>query len=260
MQKLSLHLPRKKLREMLTHKEDFVLKTDQTDTKQALRFFSFMCIAQEMAGVHATKLKFGYEELMAHNEVWVLSRAHIRFINPPKWRDKITIETWHKGKTGLFWNRDFALYGPTGSTDVVATTAWVIMNTITRRIDRHTPFDQKEEVVSNSLQRDAIETPCDKIAIPQGKLEEVREKKVLYSDIDMNGHANNAKYIEWIIDSLPIEFISQKEITDLKINYISEAQLGETLKISSGKYDDNRIYIEGARENGIVFQSEITYK
>lgn len=245
---------------MLTYKEDFILKTDQTDTKQALRFFSFMCIAQEMANVHASELKFGYEELMAHNLVWVLSRVHIKFINPPKWRDKITVETWHKGKVGLFWNRDFALYGPTGSLDVAATTAWVIMNTNTRRIERKTPFDEDAGVITNSFKKDAIDTPCDKISLPDEPLSFVREKKVVYSDIDMNGHANNAKYIEWVIDSLPIEFMRNEEITDLKINYISEAQLGETLKISIGKYSDNRIYIEGARESGIVFQSEISYK
>ncbi|MBR6541163.1 MAG: hypothetical protein IKT74_06515, partial [Bacteroidales bacterium] len=67
---------------MLTYKEDFILKTDQTDTKQTLRYYSFMCLAQEMANVHASILKFGYEALTAQNQVWVLSRAHIKFINP----------------------------------------------------------------------------------------------------------------------------------------------------------------------------------
>lgn len=245
---------------MLTYKEDFILKTDQTDTRQNLRYFSFMCLAQEMANVHASILKFGYEELMAQNQVWVLSRAHIKFINPPKWRDKITIETWHKGKVGLFWNRDFALYSQSGELSVAATTAWVIMNTNTRRIERRTIFDTDPSVEEKSFKKDIIETPCDKISLPDNNLEFVREKKVVYSDIDMNGHANNAKYVEWVIDSLPIELMKEKEITDLKINYISEAQLGENLKINMGYYSDNRIYIEGVRDNGIVFQSEITYK
>lgn len=245
---------------MLTYKEDFILKTDQTDTKQNLRYFSFMCLAQEMANVHASILKFGYEELMAQNQVWVLSRAHIKFINPPKWRDKITIETWHKGKAGLFWNRDFALYSQSEELSVAATTAWVIMNTNTRRIERRTIFDTDPSVEEKSYKKDIIDTPCDKISLPDNNLEFVRDKKVVYSDIDMNGHANNAKYVEWVIDSLPIELMKEKEITDLKINYISEAQLGENLKINMGYYSDNRIYIEGVRDNGIVFQSEITYK
>ena len=151
---------------MLTYKEDFILKTDQTDTRQNLRYFSFMCLAQEMANVHASILKFGYEELMAQNQVWVLSRAHIKFINPPKWRDKITIETWHKGKVGLFWNRDFALYSQSGELSVAATTAWVIMNTNTRRIERRTIFDTDPSVEEKSFKKDIIETPCDKISLP----------------------------------------------------------------------------------------------
>lgn len=245
---------------MQIYKDSFLVKSDQTDPKQTLRYFSFMCIAQEMANLHADILGFGYENLIAHNQVWVLSRAHIKFINAPKWKDKIDIETWHKGKAGLFWNRDFAVYGPNGTLDIAATTAWVIMNTNTRRIERRTIFDSDANVEEKSHKQDIIDTPCDKISLPESGTEFVRNKRVVYSDIDMNGHANNAKYIEWVIDSLPIEFIKEKEITDLKINYISEAQLGETIKISTGKYSDNRIYIEGARDNGIVFQSEITYK
>lgn len=35
----------------------------------------------------------------------------------------------------------------------------------------------------------------------------VMERTVLYSDVDINQHFNNSRYIEWAFDVMPIEFL-----------------------------------------------------
>jgi acyl-CoA thioesterase FadM len=58
---------------------------------------SFMDMAQEAANLHAATLGFGYDELIASRTAWVLSRMHVVFVDTLKWRDEVTLATWHKG-------------------------------------------------------------------------------------------------------------------------------------------------------------------
>ena len=78
-----------------------------TDASWRLKPVSFMNYAQEMAGVHATKLGFGYDDLIGSNTAWVLARMYIRFDNMPMWKHNYDLTTWHKGLNRLFFVRDF---------------------------------------------------------------------------------------------------------------------------------------------------------
>ena len=80
-----------------------------TDASWRLKPASFMNLAQEAAGQHAVHLGFGYDDLIVSNTAWILSRVHIEFIDAPKWREDITLTTWHKGLNRLFFLRDFIL-------------------------------------------------------------------------------------------------------------------------------------------------------
>jgi medium-chain acyl-[acyl-carrier-protein] hydrolase len=50
---------------------------------------------------------------------------------------------------------------------------------------------------------------------------------VPYSAIDVNGHVNNTLYIQWIIDSFPLDYILSHDIYDIEINYLQEAMANQ---------------------------------
>lgn len=243
---------------MNKYKETTTIKWHQINAAKELRYYSFMNLAQEIANDHACSLKFGYDELIDHNNIWVLSRVHIKYIKPPKWRDTVSIETWHKGKNGLFWTRDFKLSYPNGEVGILATSSWLIINTQTRRIERNTIFDNSSEALDSTCNEDAIAQPCEKISNPSDGLNFYREYKVQYSDIDFNLHANNAKYIEWVIDTLPAEILQRKKIKELKINYITEARFGDNIEIYASDFE-NGIYFQGNRDKDILFTAKIYF-
>lgn len=247
---------------MKTYQEDFAVKWHEIDCDMTLRPYSFMNMAQETANVHSAMLKFGYKELIALNQIWVLSRIKIQYIHPPKWGDKVSMETWHKGKHGLFWLRDFVLYGAGGAVDAVATSSWVIMNTQTRRIERKTVFDLSPDVIDLACERNAIEEPCDKI-IPFPGIAFEREHTVMYSDIDFNMHANNAKYIQWIMDGISIEFLKTHRLREIQVNYITEAKFGDKIRISKKEEQapdgSVAVYYEGERDGTLVFQGLLKF-
>ena len=73
----------------------------ETDAAWRLKPASFMNMAQEAAGCHAVELGFGYDDLIAKNTAWILSRVRVDFLDTPLWREDMTLTTWHKGLNRL---------------------------------------------------------------------------------------------------------------------------------------------------------------
>ena len=212
------------------YREASTVKWHHGDIRQELKPYSFMNMMQEAAGKHANLMNFGYDALQESNQIWVLSRIKVRFEQFPKWGDNVTIETWHKGMQSLFGLRDFILHAEDGSNAVVATSSWLIMNAKTRRIERGNVFNSTSEILNDGNKTNAIETPCDRLKT-QPDMEFVREHVVKYSDIDNLMHTNNAKYAEWITDSINFELIKTHRIKEFQINYNSETLLGDKIEI-----------------------------
>lgn len=49
-----------------------------------------------------------------------------------------------------------------------------------------------------------------------------QEREVRYFDIDLNGHVNNSKYLEWMYESLEYEFLITHRPTYFQLKYIKE--------------------------------------
>lgn len=49
-----------------------------------------------------------------------------------------------------------------------------------------------------------------------------RDYYVRYFDIDMNGHVNNSKYLDWMYDVLGYEFLKAHEPLRMTLKYVKE--------------------------------------
>jgi medium-chain acyl-[acyl-carrier-protein] hydrolase len=63
--------------------------------------------------------------------------------------------------------------------------------------------------------------------------------RVRYSDIDMHHHANNTKYIEWIVDSYPLEMNQTHHIHSFEINFLSESSHEDEISIHTEPLGDS---------------------
>lgn len=209
--------------------QDICIPCYETDASFYLKPSSFMDMAQEIAYWAAQMLGFGYDDLHVHHTAWVLSRLHFHFADPPKWRDHVTLYTWHKGPSGLFFLRDFYLQDAAGNRIVTCTSSWVIIDERTRRLVRP---EEMEHLLSLDGEVDsAIEEEAPKVMMPRGS-EPVPagEHTVVYSDVDIIGHTNNARYMVWAMDCLPLE-MAQRPVRDAYINFNKETKPGDTVQL-----------------------------
>ena len=234
--------------------QDICVPCYDTDASFYLKPASFMDMAQEIAYWAAQELGFGYDDLHIHHVAWVLSRMHFHFENPPKWRDNVTLYTWHKGADGLFYLRDFFLQDADGNRLVTCTSSWVVIDERTRRLVR--PEELQDKLSTGDVD-DAIAERAPKVVMPRGtEPEPAGEHTVVYSDVDIIGHTNNARYMVWAMDSIDYETASACRVKDVYINFNKETTPGTSVQLYRLKTEEDGAlvwYVEGRVEGKSAF-------
>jgi len=233
--------------------QDLRIPCYDTDAAFRLKPASFMDMAQEIAYWAAQALGFGYDDLQRHHTAWVLSRMHFRYEQPPRWRDAVVLKTWHKGADGLFFLRDFHLLSPEGRSLVRGTSSWLVMDMESRRLVRG--GDVLSLVDSDTrVPEDAIAEPAPKIVFPKDlPWEEKGCHTVAYSDVDIIGHTNNARYIVWAFDLLDPALTTSRCVKDVYVNFNKETRPGERVLLKSAtlcRDEAVECFVEGLSEDG----------
>lgn len=244
---------------MLKYTQKITIPCYDADASWRLKPTSFMNYAQEAAGNHAVHLGFGYDDLIASNTAWILSRVHVEFPDAPRWREEMTLHTWHKGLNRLFFLRDFLMTDNEGRERVKATTSWLILNLETRRLVRDPKLIEEGTVCTENV----IETPADKVQMPKDvEAEHVMDHVVAYSDVDMNAHANNAMYMQWAMDAVDYDIASTMPVKEFTINFNHEIKPQEIVSIYKAiveKEDGRHVFVEGKVGEQSSFCVEIVF-
>ena len=239
--------------------QKFQIPCYNTDMSRRLKPASFMDLAQEAATLHANILGFGYDDLIVSGNAWIISRMRVVFVDTPKWRENVTLATWHKGLNRLFFLRDFLMTDNDGNVKVKATTSWLVLNLDTRRLVR----DPKLLDEGKTCTENVIETPADKVDMPKdAEVKLVMEHEAAYSDLDMNGHVNNAMYMQWAMNAVNYEISSERPVKEFTINFNHEIKPQETVSIYKAiveKEDGRHVFVEGKVGEQSSFCVEIIF-
>lgn len=241
-------------------KKKFTVEVNDIDFRRNLKLSSLFVYLQDMATSHAYNIGVGRDTLQAkYGIIWVLNRALVEIIRHPKFKEEITIETWPEQPDKVFFNRNFIVYDNEGKVIAKAFSQWVVIDNKTRRLRRSSIIEEEFPEVDRER---PITLSEDKIK-PTGDLNLSYKKTVGYSDIDINEHLNNAKYIDYIMDCFSFEIHKKHSINSIQVDYMHEALPGETIQLYTDKagVKNNLVYIEGINEstNSTIFKAQITF-
>ena len=205
------------------HIDYYDVTSYHADFTQQLTPASLFCFLQESAWRHANSKGFGWSHLAERNEFWVLAKMHVRIGRMPNWTEKIRSETWGKEPELLTAFRDFEFFDANNQSIICATSSWHILNKLTHRPAALAHFADHFPIVT----RHAIAEKPQKIQIPSSDAIKSTVYAILPSDIDMNFHVNNTRYVQWAMDCIPFEFQKQRSLHEITVNFLSEARMGE---------------------------------
>jgi len=138
----------------------------------------------------------------------------------------VYVKTWPAAKDRLYWYRDYTIHDSNDREVTRATSTFVIIDTKTRRPRR---ADDMFRVDLGNPERTFKEKPG---KLPAVDDETARyQKTVTTSDLDINDHVNNVKYVEWVLDSYPLEFFKSHTIAEVEMNHLGEARYGDMVTV-----------------------------
>ncbi|MDR3342419.1 MAG: acyl-ACP thioesterase [Treponema sp.] len=229
---------------------------DRSDRLTLAATFDFF---QEAAINHAEDLGVGREAVLKNGQGWILSRISVVLEHRPKYRETITIRSWPRGGERLFAVRDYDIRDASGVPIVRGRSGWLILDLEKRRPLR--PQSMMDKLPLNAG-LDAL--PDGPAALEtRDNLNKAGERRAVYSDIDYNGHVNNARYIQWIQDITDPEILEKADTLRLDINYLRETKINEITDLWTAPLTGSGITAalayEGRRQEGgqATFRAEL---
>ncbi len=213
--------------------EKFKVDVHHCDSNGNLRVAQLLKFMQETSTKQLENSAISQKKLMEMGKTYVLCRLNISIYKPVRPGEEIEVATWPCESRGLSLTR---CYQARIEGNIVAEviTVWGVIDIETRQLCRVSSLSVDLEC-EEPLE---LDSPA-RIHIPTDlTLGLVGERAVVYSDLDINGHMNNTNYPDMICDFLGD--MQNKRVIMMGINYVSEARIGEVLKVyvtqSDGQY------------------------
>lgn len=231
-----------------------VIRISDCDASGRLRPSALLVDTQELAEVHAASFGLSRVSLVENGMAWILYRQRIVMHRYPTFGDRVTITTWPGAIEGPLFPRHYLLEAEDGTRLAELSTSWILMNIQTRRPMR--PSALPGSVPANLTREAPMPLPG---MLRVAGAEPLLERTVRYSDVDVNGHMNNTKYIDWICDALDLDTLQRRGLAEWQLNYISEAKPGETLQLSSREDGESILFVGNRMTDGqTVFEASVT--
>lgn len=218
------------------HQESFRIHTYDSDSFGRATLPSILRFMQESATIHAHSFKAGISDLKEEGLFWVISHIKIDFNNFPSLGEVINVNTWGKRLQRIFCLRDFDAYDKLGNLIMNATSSWLVLDINRHRVQNPDSIFRRFLCDNN---KSALEMDLGKLNVID-KPDYQESLNVKYCDLDMNGHANNTRYVEWMINSHEYDFWKNKTIKEFTINFSGEARLGDTVIVSRKEIKENK--------------------
>lgn len=234
--------------------KEYVLRTLDFDRYNRIKPSAVLDLFQDAAGFHTMQFGCDRFSMRARDLYWVLVNVKMEFLGNIMPTETLVIRTWPIKSNGVKYYRGYKAINEKGEVVIVAQSCWTMIDAKTKRIavnEKTYPddFDYCDEL------------PFGKKIIKISDFETsdvARSLEPRFSDLDYNGHVNNAKYADFVLDTLvPREGIKLKSF---QIDYHKEIKPEETVSLHTFSKGDN-VKLKGIGDDGAVrFIAEVGYE
>ena len=201
---------------------EYEMKYQESDAHKKVRLYHLEEYLLEVAGKAADDLGYGIAAMHPRGLGWILTRLSLEVYELPRHNDRIRFETWIESNAHMLSTRDFRLY--LGDRLIgQCKSVWAVLDLQKRELVNI--FD--EPIFEGCVDGEVIDMPrvrMTTIPEPTGCV----PHKIVYSDIDYNGHCNSCRYLQAMTDAFLPDYYGKK--VRLDINYSKEVMLGEELQ------------------------------
>ena len=236
---------------MEPYRLEYKVLASDTDPNRRLRLSRLFTLLQEAAIAHTEALGFGREKTLDRGFLWVVTHIQLKIHRLPEYDERVLLESVPGQTMHSLYPRYSRLTGADGSTLLTASAIWTLMDQKTR-----TMADPAETGVE--IEGMEADWDCGFPRAPKAPAAGPAELwTVPYSYTDLNGHMNNARYLDLAEDRLP-EALRDRPLRELLVEYAAELRLGETVRLCR-QAEENSFRIAGSTQKR-VFRINFEYR
>ena len=194
----------------------FDIASTQVNASLHLKLSSLLQMMQDVATEGAEYIGVGTSVTYPRGLLWVISRMEIDIIETPKYKDRIEIFTYPGKTLGFFYPRHFIIKNQEGRVIMRANSVWALIH----KEDRHLEMKNAFPGVDGESHEGELPRPKKLLPVLDGPI--LEERRIRYSDVDLNGHLNNTKYVEMIEDLLDGKEHAMRILKHVVLNYDRE--------------------------------------
>lgn len=216
----------------LFRKENYRLRVTDFDANMHFRPAAILEAFQEIAGTHAQSMGIGYYDMIEKNIIWVLVRVKYKLFAEPKLYQSVILETWPLQPSRLGFQREYLIKDENENVLVKGTSDWVCVHSEKRRI-----VSAADVYPENSIFREDknFEEKLAKIRpFDEGSKHDITTR---FSDLDMNGHVNNTKYADYVLDVLRLP--KEKRVVSMQVDFHKELGAGAPFSLTVQQQNDS---------------------
>ena len=228
----------------LTYQMKMKIPFDMADMNGHIKLPDVILLSLQVSGMQSIELGVSDKTILEeHNLVWIITDYDIEVVRLPRFAEEITIETEALSYNRLFCYRRFTIYDEAGQEIIRMLATFVLMDRDSRKVHAVEP-----EIVA------PYQSDFDKKLIRGPKYEPLEELvgkdyHVRFYDLDMNGHVNNSKYLDWIFEVMGADFLTQYIPKKINLKYVKEVRPGGVITSSverTGLESKHEITSDGA--------------
>lgn len=206
-----------------------------------------------LATTNAKMLGMWSDEMMSQYG-WVVAKQTLTLDQPIMLNDIITLSTLVDNGSFVAFPRYYFIYKD-GQEIGRCSSIWTLLDIRKRRMVSPKRIGLTIPKVDHNIQLDTPQT----IQVPI-KLTKHSQRQVLYSDLDVNQHMNNTRYIQWALDIIDYKIHDNAFIHEISINYKKEIRPMEYVQLYVG-HQDHHYYVEGhSLDETIYFVIEMKFR
>ncbi|WP_261059445.1 acyl-[acyl-carrier-protein] thioesterase [Streptococcus mitis] len=211
----------------LTYQMKMKIPFDMADMNGHIKLPDVILLSLQVSGMQSIELGVSDKTILEdYNLVWIITDYDIEVVRLPRFAEEITIETEALSYNRLFCYRRFTIYDETGQELIHMMATFVLMDRDSRKVHAVEP-----EIVA------PYQSDFDKKLIRGPKYESLEEPvskdyHVRFYDLDMNGHVNNSKYLDWIFEVMGADFLTQYIPKKINLKYVKEVRPGGVITSS----------------------------
>lgn len=226
--------------ELLFERSVTVQNSDSNEYGQ-VKLSALLRYAQEAAGGHCEILGFDWNTMASKGLFWAVLRHRIVIHRLPGRGETVTVQTWPMPATRTAYPRMVRGLDKDGQVLFEVISLWALMNMESRTMVL--PMRSGVEV-PGILRNCEIDAPG---SLPPVAHEHTAQWTVEQADLDINGHVNNARYLDHA-EALLGTFRAEHTPKEVMVCYLAECRLGQAISLNWALSENGIFAADGCRE------------